>query len=267
MARFSFVSPRVLRGFLFCLSFCRFAVLPFFRLEVFMSFRSCSHFKSDGVKCDAPALRNQTLCYFHYRWPKRQQRRVQLGGPVGANNNTGIEFPTLESYEDIQVGIMEVLQAIVDDRVSTKRAGLMLYALQIASGNMRMKEKPGLSSRKAVTEIELEEVEAGATAEPPIEPIFTIQQAKNWAPGAEGFREKEVRKSNYEEIDGEMFDSGHPVDRENLHQKKAEVEERERPAREAERNRHPVWENGKWVRRDSLAVSPSSDVTPSSSGI
>jgi hypothetical protein len=222
-----------------------------------MSFRSCSHIKSNGEKCNAPALRKQSVCYFHYRWQKRQQRRVELGGPVGTNNNSGIEIPTLESYEDIQIGIMEVLQAIVDDRVSTKRAGLMLYALQIASGNMRIKEKPGITSTTSVTEIELEEVEAGATSEAPLEPQFTIQQSENWSSSAESYRQAERRKSNYHEIDGEMFDSNHPVDHANYLNKMAEVEERERPKREAEARKHPVWENGKWVRRDSPEVSPS----------
>jgi len=83
----------------------------------------------------------------------------------------------------------------------------------------------------------------------------------NWHPWAEDFRKKELRKASCREIDGEMFDTAHPVDMENFRQKQAEVEEREHPAREAERNKHPVWENGKWVRRDSPAI------TPTSSGI
>lgn len=118
-----------------------------------MAFRECCHVMSDGMKCKSPALKRQSYCYFHHRYNQRQRRRIQLGGPVGTNQNTGIEMPLVESWETIQIGIQEVVEAIVDDRISTKRAGLMLYALQLASTNLKMMNIPGISQPTGVTEL------------------------------------------------------------------------------------------------------------------
>lgn len=189
-----------------------------------MAFRSCSHIKSDGQKCNAPALRRQSLCYFHHRWQQRQQRRILLGGPVGTNNNTGIEMPTLESHEEIQIGLMEIIQAVLDDRINSKRAGQLLYALQIASANMRMKEKPGIASLRSVTEIKIEEAEAAQFSEPPIEPNFTIAQSENWSGAAESYADCERRNAYYSEVEGELFDRNHPHDRANYLEKMRQIE-------------------------------------------
>jgi hypothetical protein len=38
--------------------------------------RTCSHIKTNGVKCGSPALRHNTLCYFHYQWDRRERDAV-----------------------------------------------------------------------------------------------------------------------------------------------------------------------------------------------
>ena len=97
-----------------------------------MSLRLCSHIKTNGVKCGSPALRHHTMCYFHYQWQKRDQRRVRLGGPVGMNKNSGVELPLLDGPEAILVSIMEIQHAIVDQRIPVKTATALLYSLQLA---------------------------------------------------------------------------------------------------------------------------------------
>src|SRR6185369_7507693 len=94
--------------------------------------RTCSHIKTNGIKCGTYALRHHTKCYFHYQWERRQIRRVRLGGPVGMNKNTGIELPMLDSPAAILLAIMEIQQALLDARIDHKSASTLLYSLQLA---------------------------------------------------------------------------------------------------------------------------------------
>ncbi len=107
--------------------------------------RKCAHLKTDGSRCGSPAMREQTLCYFHYSWSRRAARLERLGGPIGFNRNSGIHFPVLEDRRSIQVAIMEVLHAINDSRIDNKRASLLLYGLQLASSNALNFQQNGLS--------------------------------------------------------------------------------------------------------------------------
>jgi hypothetical protein len=108
--------------------------------------RTCSHIKVNGVKCGSPALRHQTLCYFHYQWDRRARRRVRLGGPVGTNKNTGIDFPILEGPESIMLALMEVQHALLDARIDRLTAHTLLYSLQLAM-QLKISTFTGLSSR------------------------------------------------------------------------------------------------------------------------
>jgi len=51
--------------------------------------------------------------------------------------NSGLELPLLEDANAVQVAIQEIMQAILDRRIDNKRAGLLLYSLQLASSNIR----------------------------------------------------------------------------------------------------------------------------------
>ena len=94
--------------------------------------RTCTHIKTNGIKCGTYALRHHTKCYFHYQWERRELRRVRLGGPVGMNKNTGIELPILDSTAAILLAIMEIQHALLDARIDHKSASTLLYSLQLA---------------------------------------------------------------------------------------------------------------------------------------
>ena len=97
-----------------------------------MSLRLCTHIKTNGLKCASPALRHHTLCYFHYQWQRRDQRRIRLGGPIGMNKNSGVELPLLDGPEAILVSIMEIQAALLDQRIPIKMGTALLYSLQLA---------------------------------------------------------------------------------------------------------------------------------------
>ncbi len=83
----------------------------------------CNHIKSDGVRCGSPAMLNAAYCYAH----------TQMHRP-----SPGLEqLPPFEDANGIQCALMQVADAIVRGAIDYKRAALLLYALQIASANLK----------------------------------------------------------------------------------------------------------------------------------
>src|SRR5271167_1358114 len=98
-----------------------------------MSYPTCDHLKEDGVYCSSPALHNQRYCYFHLN---ARARRVQAARARLRGQSCRLQLPVLDDLHAVQASLMQVLDALADDRVDNKRAGLMLYALQQASTNL-----------------------------------------------------------------------------------------------------------------------------------
>ncbi len=127
----------------------------------------CRHIKTSGGKCGSPALRGQPYCYFHARLRERAARSPL---PYEA-----LQLPPLEDRASIQVAISDVVQALAGHTLDPKRAGMILYALQIASSNAQRGEE--IVSSYAVSEVthsdEGEEMAPeGAVAGPPQEPTL-----------------------------------------------------------------------------------------------
>jgi hypothetical protein len=99
----------------------------------------CQHIKVNGVQCGCPALRQKKYCYFHHTWREktnpRSNHRRRAQRPT--DGKTPFILPPLEDANAIQMAIMEVLYQLADGRMDAKHAGLMLYALQTASCNLR----------------------------------------------------------------------------------------------------------------------------------
>ena len=93
----------------------------------------CQHLKTNGTQCGSPAMRNGEYCYFHRRW-----RMTSVDLSHSAHHVTS-EFvlPVLEDADSIQITLGQIMRMIVCRQVDTKSAGLLLYALQIASANLR----------------------------------------------------------------------------------------------------------------------------------
>ena len=97
----------------------------------------CQHIKMNGVRCGSPALRDQKYCYFHDRC-----------SPVQVEVSTSAQYPAspfylpvLEDAASIQWGVAQVCEHLLHRRLDPKKAGVLLYAMQIASSNLaRLKE-------------------------------------------------------------------------------------------------------------------------------
>jgi hypothetical protein len=92
----------------------------------------CRHIKTSGGKCASPALRDQPWCYFHARQRERAaERRTTPAVPLSH------ALSNLEDRSAIQHAITHVLMALADYQIDTKRAGILLYGLQLASTNAK----------------------------------------------------------------------------------------------------------------------------------
>ncbi len=94
----------------------------------------CRHIKIDGVRCGSPALRNKPFCFFHDTMRRRELQRRR--------RKPDLNFPVLEDASAVQVALMQVIRAITDGKLDSKTAGLLLYALQTASYNLKRMREP-----------------------------------------------------------------------------------------------------------------------------
>ena len=82
----------------------------------------CGTGREDGTWCRSPRLKNSVHCYAHYRMKEAQAKKLQLAAVADANA--------------IQMAIMQVQKWLIDDEISEKKAGLLLYSLQLAATNV-----------------------------------------------------------------------------------------------------------------------------------
>jgi hypothetical protein len=128
----------------------------------------CRHIKVNGIQCQSPALTGNDFCYFHCEERKRRsvireasaKRRYEKDGSTLVLDQ--LDLPSLEDANAIQVTIGALLRALAANQISNKKAGLVLYGLQIATCNIG---KTTLSPEKP------------AAGEPDPRPEFLSEQA------------------------------------------------------------------------------------------
>jgi hypothetical protein len=91
-------------------------------------YRTCRHIKPNGLRCESPALRGTNFCYFH-------SKLHSLGVEPHAENEP-LRLPSPEGPAAIQLSIARITNALIDGRIDPRRAGQLLYAMQIASQHL-----------------------------------------------------------------------------------------------------------------------------------
>ena len=122
----------------------------------------CRHIKTNGRRCQSPAVHRATFCHFHrtlhdahtkgfpppsalgYLPTEHIEKMLSYGEPL---SEIAKAFPSpaawmsvpppLEDAESVQVAISLIFADMVSGHVSTERARPLLYALQLASYNFR----------------------------------------------------------------------------------------------------------------------------------
>ena len=98
----------------------------------------CVHVKLNGMQCKSPAMKGERYCYFH-REAQEQNRRI-TAKQAGAG---AYRVPVLEDVNAVQLGLMQVMEMLALGKLDHRTAGLMLYALQTASANLRRIDPDG----------------------------------------------------------------------------------------------------------------------------
>jgi hypothetical protein len=93
----------------------------------------CQHIKINGTQCGSPALRRNKFCFFHKKW---HEQRILINARH-ARRVRSIDLPVLEDANSIQVALMQVMRMTMSGELDNQKAGLLLYALQTASCNLR----------------------------------------------------------------------------------------------------------------------------------
>jgi hypothetical protein len=88
-----------------------------------MKLARCKHIKFDGVQCGSPALRGREHCFYHHRC--RRNRKI------------GVVLPLLENAKAINFAAMQTAEALLCNNLDRRVASQVLFALKIASINLR----------------------------------------------------------------------------------------------------------------------------------
>lgn len=102
----------------------------------------CQHILTNGTQCGSPALKDKKLCYYHDE-NHAEPARIYIDDGDSYPDRS-IQIPPFEDAHSIQKVLRHVVLLMMEHRIERKDASLMLYALQIASGNLKRMadEKP-----------------------------------------------------------------------------------------------------------------------------
>ncbi len=92
----------------------------------------CHHIFPDDQRCGSPRLRDEQFCYYHH-----DARRPIVRPHDRIRRRSTFSLFTPGSQNSILESLGEVMTRIAANDIDTRRAGLLLYALQLASTNLR----------------------------------------------------------------------------------------------------------------------------------
>lgn len=151
----------------------------------------CRHIKVSGIQCGSPALRNKNFCFYH-----QQDRPLTVECYSEGEYATGeIDLPVFEDAHSIQTVIRQVVQMVLQKRIERKTASLLLYALQIASSNLKRMELEKPQPEQVVTDLDT------ASETPMAAPGETASEISASAPPTNG-------KQKVGEVSGEDLPPG-----------------------------------------------------------
>jgi hypothetical protein len=82
----------------------------------------CQWVKQDGTACRSPQMKQHIYCFAHKQMAEARELMLML--------------PVVEDANAIQVGLMRIQKAVIEDTISMKKAGLLLYSMQLAMTNV-----------------------------------------------------------------------------------------------------------------------------------
>jgi hypothetical protein len=113
-----------------------------------------THRRADGRFAALPAPTEkhiETIDYGAYPVGPTSTERHPERSEGSALHSAPLDLPPLEDTASIQLALIDVLQAFAANQLEPKRAGLLLYGLQVASANVQKMHIPISGSVRSVT--------------------------------------------------------------------------------------------------------------------
>ena len=104
----------------------------------------CRHIKPDGRRCGSQSLRGEHFCYYHHTGRRAGPRQPQVTTAIARKSST-FQLPSpadLSEHSGVALALGLILHKIAHNEIDPRRAGLLLYGLQIASINLRRNGTP-----------------------------------------------------------------------------------------------------------------------------
>jgi len=90
--------------------------------------RQCWHYTApSGQRCGSPALKNEYYCFFHHIKHAKRANHNLIDPEI-----TRLELPEIEDRASIFVALSAVIHRLGENTIDTRRAGQMIYGLQVA---------------------------------------------------------------------------------------------------------------------------------------
>jgi len=106
-------------------------------------YQECRFIKSNGLKCQSPAMRGSQFCYFHGR------TRIYVPRPPARDKS--LQLPPLQNQASIHAALDEIFQALASGNLDTKRASSLFYALQMAQQTVHAAPSPSPAPQPPLT--------------------------------------------------------------------------------------------------------------------
>jgi len=87
-------------------------------------FIECRHIFSNGHKCHSPALRGKSFCFHHAK------HHFANGA---ARKTRKFPQPAITDLHSLQTAVNKAVTALSSPHIDTRRAGLLVYGLQLAA--------------------------------------------------------------------------------------------------------------------------------------
>ena len=82
----------------------------------------CQWVRQDGTSCRSPQMKRHIYCFAHKQMMEARDMMLRL--------------PAMEDANAIQIGIMRIQKSLIEDTITVKKAGLLLYSMQLALTNV-----------------------------------------------------------------------------------------------------------------------------------
>ncbi len=99
-----------------------------------MSQNYCHHINAAGVFCRGIPVKNRDYCYWHLH---ENGRRMKAARARARSQRVRIQMPVLDDLHAIQVGMMQMGEAILHGEIDHRSGRLLLALLRLAASNIK----------------------------------------------------------------------------------------------------------------------------------